>query len=291
MSRVLCRALTLTALCAGLVVIFACHSKPTQPANEKHYDIEGRVVSVDKAAGTITLDHKEIPGFMPAMIMPYKVRDKWAFDFVKPGDHLRATLAVADDEGFLENISVTQDSGSESSTSPVNLPHRGDAIPDFHFVDQNGRPVHIAQFKGAPLLLTFIYTRCPLPDYCIRMSGNFAEVAKRLKQNDPAEWKKVHLLSISIDPDYDKPPILRAYGKSYAGEVDPKFEHWKFASGTPAETKKAAEFFGLSYEKQSGQIIHSLRTALIGADGKLVDLYSGNTWKPEEVADQIAGLK
>lgn len=134
-------------------------------------------------------------------------------------------------------------------------------------------------------MLTFIYTRCPLPDYCIRMSDNFATVARELQKSDT--YSKVQFLSISIDPEYDKPQILKSYGKRYASSVDPQFSNWQFVSGSPEATRKAAEWFGLTYMEENDQIVHSLRTAVIGPDGKFVEMYRGNEWKPSDAAEKL----
>ena len=274
-----------------LLCAFGC--KPQKPATaERRFPIEGRVVATDPAAHTITLDHHEIVGYMKGMTMAFPVRDAWVFNVVHPGDTVQATLVVSDDD-YLENISVTQARGGAdlSTTSPTHLPQKGEDVSDFHFVNQEGRAIHLAQFHGEPLLITFIYTRCPLPDYCVRMSNNFAEVAQILKKSNSAAFAKLQMLSISIDPDFDDPVVLRGYGKGYAGGVDPELKHWSFATGKAADIRKAAEYFGLSYEKQNGQIIHDLRTALVDANGKIADFYSGNQWKPADVATQIEELQ
>jgi protein SCO1 len=283
--------LTACLLPSLFLCIASCHSqKPS--ANERRFPIEGRVISVDAAHHSLILQHHEIVGFMKAMTMDFPVHDDWVFHVVHPGDTVRATLVVGDDT-YLENISVTQSSATAdlSSTSPVHLPQPGETPPDFHFVNQNGRPIHLAQFRGEPLLLTFIYSRCPLPDYCVRMSNNFVDVAKLLKGSNPAAFAKLQMLSITLDPEFDDPKVLRAYGKSYAGAVDPNLRHWSLATASPAQIRKAAEYFGLTYQKQNGQVIHNLRTALLDADGKLVELYLGNQWQPAEVAAQLSGLQ
>jgi protein SCO1/2 len=274
-----------------LLCILGCNSQ--KPATtERSFPIEGRVVAVDPAAHTITLDHHEVVGYMKAMTMPFHVRDAWVFKVVHPGDTLQATLVVTDD-AYLEGVSVTQNRGAAdlSSTSPMHLPSKGEEVPDFHFVDQEGRAIHLMQFRGEPLLITFIYSRCPLPEYCIRMSNNFAEVAKTLHNNKPAAFAKLQMLSISIDPEFDDPKVLRSYGKSYAGAVDPALRHWSFATGNADDIRKAAQLFGLSYEKKNGQIVHDLRTALLDSDGKIAEFYSGNQWRPAELAAQIESLQ
>ncbi len=260
-------------------------------ANEKRYELEGRVVAVDMAARRITVAHKDIPGYMEGMTMPFKVKQDWPLQVARPGDAIRADLVVTDSESWLENVTLTQQSSNAPPASEgLHLPKPGDDVPDFTFINQDGKTVKLSQLRGGPVLLTFIYTRCPLPDYCIRMSSNFAEIAKGLKA-DPEVWKKAHLLSISFDPEYDKPAVLKKYGKSYAGDVDPKFEHWEFVTAKPEEIKKAADYFGLVYDPENGQFIHSLRTALIDGKGKVVDVVHGNEWKPDEMVKKTVELK
>jgi protein SCO1/2 len=170
-------------------------------------------------------------------------------------------------------------------------PQVGDKVPDFELLNQAGKRIRLAQFAGKPLLLTFIYSRCPLPDYCIRMSNNFGEVAKTLKASDPNLYGRVQMLSVSIDPAYDRPEVLRKYAKTYAGDADPNLEHWTFATGTPEQVRKIADYFGLAYEQQSGQIIHSLRTAVVAPDGKIAFLYKGNDWKSGDVVRDLKSME
>jgi len=273
------------------LLIAACTSKPKK--EPRRFDITGKVVSVDKAKKQVVLAHQDIPGFMKAMTMDFTLKDEWAFNVLEPGDQISGQLVVDPDGAYIEGISIAKHASADadSSTSPVHEPEVGDSPPDFGFVNQDGRKVELRQFRGKPLLLTFIYTRCPLPDYCIRMSNNFAEVERNLKQSDPTLYSKLQLLSISIDPEFDQPQVLKQYAKSFAGQVDPKLEHWQFVTGKPADIRKTAEYFGLSYVKQNNQIVHSLRTALISGDGKIAALYEGNDWKPEDAIRDLKQLK
>jgi protein SCO1/2 len=268
------------------ITLASCTKKPAG----KRYDIEGRVVAVDSGDRIVTVAHEDIPGLMPGMTMPFQVGrgEDWIFGKIGPGDHIHATLVMTD-HAELQDISFTQASQTAGDgTSNVHMPEPGDIVPDFVFVNQSGKTVRLNQFRGKPLLLTFIYTRCPVPDFCPRMSSNFAEVLEHLQAN-PAAFDKAQLLSVSIDPQFDKPTILHDYGTRYAGSVDPKFAHWQFVTGSPEEVRKAADFFGLSYNQNEGQIVHTLRTVLIGPDGKIVRVYSGNQWKPSEVANDLVG--
>ena len=278
------------AFCSiSLLAFLSCDRKP----QGKRYELDGRVVAVDSGNRLITVAHGDVKGLMPAMTMPFPVGrdDGWVLEKIAPGDHIHATLVITD-HAELQDISFTKTSDVDSDgTSQVRLPEAGDAVPDFRFVNQAGKTIDLRQLRGRPVLLTFIYTRCPVPDFCPRMSNNFREVLEELKTN-PAVYAKAQLLSISIDPEFDTPQVLRSYGEQYAGKVDPQFQHWDFVSGSPQETRKAADFFGLSYNAKDGQIVHNLRTVLIGTDGKIERVYPGNGWTPAEVAqDYIAATE
>ncbi len=267
-----------------VLLMLSCGACSKKPAG-KRYELEGRVVAVDSGSREITVAHQDIRGLMPGMTMPFQVgrEEDWIFGKIGPGDHIHATLVMTD-HAELQDISFTKgsDTGSDG-TSKVRIPEVGDDVPDFTLVNQSGKAIHLDQFRGKPLLLTFIYTRCPVPDFCLLMSNNFSEVLKQLEQS-PQVFAKAQMLSISIDPAYDTPSVLRSYGERYAGKLDPAFQHWQFASGSPEEVRKAADFFGLSYNQKQGQIVHTLQTVLIGSDGKVAKVYSGNQWKPTDVA-------
>ncbi len=267
-----------------LLLFVACSHKPAG----KRYELQGRVVGVDAASHELTIAHQDVPGLMKGMTMPFVVgeRDRWVFNKIAPGDQIHATLVLSD-HAELEDISFTEASPAEGDgTSKLRIPEPGDEVPDFALVNQNGKTIHLHQFRGKPLLLTFIYTQCPFPEYCMRMSGNFSQVLQEL-HNDAKTFAAAQLLSISIDPEHDNPAALRAYGEHYVGNVDPKFAHWQFASGTPEQVRSAADFFGLAYNSKDGQIVHGLRTVLIGADGKVVKVFSGNAWKPDDVTKDL----
>jgi protein SCO1/2 len=271
----------LASVLLALSFFCACSHQP----NEKRYPLDGRVVAVDAAQRQLTIAHHDVPGLMKGMTMPFVVgtNDTWVFQAIAPGDQVHATLVLGK-EARLEDISFSKVSDSSvDGTSALHVPEAGQQVPDFALVNQSGGKISLSQFRGQPLLLTFIYTHCPFPDYCVRMSSNFAKVLRQLQQ-DPTVFNRAQLLSISIDPENDKPVVLRAYGESYVGRIDPKFAHWQFASGTTAQVRAAADFFGLAYNQKDGQIVHGLQTVLIGKDGKVLKVYSGNDWKPEEVA-------
>ena len=275
------------------VLVYSC--RPRSSANEKRYPINGKVVAVDKKDRTATIEHEDIVGYMPAMTMPFRIKNDADLEMMKPGDQVTGSLVVNDTSSWVEIATIAEGTAPLSPTAEIpGEPKPSDDVPDFGLTNQDGKRIHLAQYRGKALALTFVYTRCPQPDQCTLMSTNFATVDKEL-QKEPDVYAKTHLLTISFDPDYDTPKVLRSYGASHTGRYsDETFQHWEFATGTKDEVKGIAQFFGLRYfqDTESGdeQVIHSLRTAVIGPDGKVVKLYRGNEWKPADVINDLRSL-
>jgi len=172
----------------------------------REYSLEGRVVGKDTGAHQITVAHGDIPGFMPAMTMPYRVKQAPELEKVKPGDKITADIVLNDDgsEYWLENLRVTDQSGRENSAS-LHEPHQfvpGEHPPDVALINQDGRTIHLSDYLGKAVLITFIYTRCPMPEFCPRLSSQFARIQDELKK-DPEDYDKTHLLTISFDLAHD----------------------------------------------------------------------------------------
>lgn len=281
------------SLVASLSLAGCQRSQRVRSPTEKHYDLKGKVVSVEKDKHLVTIAHEDIKDYMPGMTMPFSLRDDWAFEVLVSGDQITATFVVDGAQSWLEDIVITKE--SSDTTSPASGESvgakPGDEVPDYRLVNQDGKVIRIQGYRGKALLLTFIYTRCPQPDQCTLMSNNFAAIDEEL-QKQPELFGKTHLLSISFDPEYDTPKVLRSYGAAFTGKYsDENFAHWEFASGTTEEVKGIAQFFGMRYyrDEQLGadQVIHSLRTAIIGPDSKIVKVYRGNEWKPDEVLNDL----
>jgi protein SCO1 len=261
--------------------------------NEKRYELKGKVVSVDKVNQMVIVSHEDIKDYMPAMTMPFTLRDAWPYDVLKPGDLISATLIVDGPRSWLEDVIITQETtDSQAVREAGGIPEAtaGGEVPNYGLVNQDGNPIKIHDYRGKTLVLTFIYTRCPLPEYCTLMSNNFADINQELKKQ-PDLYNQSHLLSISIDPEYDKPAVLRSYGAAHTGNYsDEKFDHWEFAGGTIDQIKGIAQYFGLRYYEDKDQIVHGLRTVVIQPDGKIYKVYSGNEWKPDQIVSDITFL-
>lgn len=289
------RTILIFVLIAATSIAGSCSWSDQPPKNEKRYPIKGVVVAVNQQERTATIKHEDIPGYMQGMTMEFKIKNAADLQTMKPGDQITGTLVVDDLSSWIEVTAVTEGGPALTPTTVVpGEPKPGDEIPDFTLVNQDGKPIHLSQYKGRSIALTFVYTRCPQPDQCTLMSNNFAAVDLEL-QKEPQVYAKTHLITISFDPEYDTPKVMRSYGASHTGRyADEKFEHWEFVTGSADEVKRIAEFFGLRYFKDSStgeeQVMHSLRTAVIDRDGKLVKLYRGNEWKPAEVTTDLRTL-
>lgn len=291
----------------GLAAVLACGMfagckqsapAPAGPVISKTFKIRGKIVAVDFAASKITLDHEAIPGFMDAMIMPYKVADPSIMSELHPGDRITADVIVdqidADPAGGFKNarldhIVVTSQAKPDYKPAvQYHVPAAGDQVPNFALLNQSGKTIHMDQFKGRVVLMTFIYTRCTLADFCPRMSRNFAEIDKVL-QGDPALYAKTHLLSVSFDPTYDTPAVLKSYGGAYTGQyTNEKFAHWDFAAPPVKELAEMTEFFDVGVMPgENKSLTHSLSTVLIGKDGKVVAWYPTNDWQPSEMVAAV----
>ncbi|MFZ0952793.1 MAG: SCO family protein [Candidatus Sulfotelmatobacter sp.] len=282
--------LALFCLCALLVFSAACNRGPSQPS-VKRFAFKGKVMSVDKNARTANIDNEPIPGFMDAMVMPYTIKPASALDQLQPGDSISADVVVQPDNTYwLENVKVVAHSQTpaEKPTSSIHIPSPGDQVPDFKLVNQNGQHTSLHQYRGQTLLLTLIYTRCPFPDFCPRVSHEFAAIDRQVRA-DPSRYGKTHLLSISFDPAHDTPKVLRAYGFSCAATKDPAlFKHWEFSAIPRPELKDFADYFALTYSEDGGLITHSLSTAVISPDGKIYRWYHGADWQASDLLQDIA---
>lgn len=231
---------------------------------------------------------------MAAMTMPYKLKDPSIISELHPGDVITADiLAKHESDGWhnaeLDNIVVVGQAKPDYVPAvQYHVPKPGDVVPDFKLLNQSDRMIHLSQFKGKVLLLTFIYTRCQLADFCPRMSMNFAHIDKALEK-DPKLYRQTHLLSISFDPKYDTPAVLKQYGSTYTGRFAKEtFTHWDFAAPPVNELGPLTQYFNVGITPgPPGTVNHSLSTVLIGKDGKVVAWYPSNEWKPGDVVVAI----
>ena len=228
---------------------------------------------------------------MPGMTMPFKVKDPAQVAAAKPGDLITATLIVDEQTGYLDDVKKTGE-----AALPADMPRPaagplidpGAEVPDATFVDQDGRERSLSDWRGKTTVVTFIYTRCPVPDFCPLMDRNFAAVQAALK-GDPALAERVHLVSVSFDPDHDTPPVLKTHAERVG--ADPAL--WSYVTGSRESIDKFGAGFGVNIMRDDGtmeEIVHNLRTAVIDPNGHLVHVLNGNDWKPERLLSDIRAV-
>ena len=247
------------------------------------YEARGVLREVLADGRRAVIAHEAIPGYMAAMTMEFTAAEAQELAGLVPGDALAFRLSVTETESWIDEVRKTGHVELPSQKKEEPLPAPGETVPNVTLVDQSGRTMRLGEFQGRALAVTFIYTRCPLPDYCPLLSTRFAEVQRALASAGRTDgW---HLLSITIDPEHDTPERLGEYARRHA--ADPG--HWTFATGEPAEIARLSGFFGLAVFRAGAEWNHNLRTAVIGPDGSVRKVFTGNRWTAEELAAELRG--
>ena len=266
--------------------------QPIASPDAKIFTLKGKIVSVDKAKQTAKINHEPIPNYMEAMTMDFPIYNDDILNTLTKDSEIKADLVVDKGAFWLENINVVAAPNPDKPAPTPNekFAYEGKEVPNFNLTNQDGKHITINNFRSKALAITFIYSRCPLPNYCILMSKNFSDLAIQL-ENKPELKDKIRLLSISFDPAIDTPETLKKYGLGYMGK-DSKYDFsaWQLATGSDKDIKDIADFFGLRYEtdqKDKTQINHSLITTVIAPDGKVKKVFSGNDWTSEELLKSL----
>jgi protein SCO1/2 len=258
----------------------------SRPANTREYELTGQILRVETERNEVVIKHQDIKGFMPGMTMPFKVQDAELLKGKEPGDLVTATLVVEEVDAYLSSLTRTGHAPLEAPPTVADAPRilmPGEPVSDALLIDQDGAPRPFSKFRGHRLAITFIYTRCPIPDFCPLMDRHFEAVQKTIA-SEPG-LSDVRLLTVTLDPEFDTPKILKPYATRRG--ANPAI--WSFMTGEPKNVGAFAEQFGLYVERPdatSADIIHNLRTAVVDAEGRLVKAHSGNDWTPAQlVAD------
>lgn len=259
------------------------------PAAPKSFKLSGVVRAVDREASEVTIRHDDIPGLMPKMTMPFRVQDRSLLDDVQPGDKIEGSLRVSGDAFVLTELSiveaalasdfkVTVENGKASFVERKSKTlEPGQSVPDFSMTTQEGKRLKLSDLRGDVVVLTFIYTRCPLPTFCPALDRKFGELS-RLIRAVPARAERVRLLSISFDPEHDTPEALAAH----AARLGAKPPLWTFAVMSHEELARVGPLLALTYGPMPNEIVHTLSTAVIDAEGKLARLDTTSNWTPAE---------
>lgn len=285
-------------LLSSVLLISSCHE--AKPLPSKRYTFTGKIVSIDLQSQMANIDGDMVQGYMEPMVMAYKIKPPEMLKQLAVGDRISGDLVVIetdprDDsvvpEYWLENVKVTG-TGQPPAAAPnaMHMPTAGEDVPDFVLTNQDGKRISLHDYRGKTLLITFIYTRCPFPDFCPRMSSNFNEIYKQLGSNPGLA--NLELLSVSFDPEHDTPKVLRDYGFHVAQTTNAAlFRRWQFAAPKAADLPKMGDFFALTVKPEGGMITHNLSTTVIGPDGKIVKWYHGSDWQVSDLIKDAADAK
>jgi protein SCO1/2 len=274
-------------------------AKPTNtavslPSDAKTFQVKGVVKEVLPANSQVRIEHEKIPDYMDAMTMLFDVKDTNELSGLAPGDNISFRMIVTEDDGWIDRVTrlgittpiVANPPDSFRRAREVEPLKVGQAMPNYNFTNEFGKAVSLEDFRGKAVAFTFIFTRCPYPDYCPRMSKAFEAVQKHLKNatNGPTNW---HLLSVTIDPQFDTPAVLKNYATTYRYDSN----RWSYVTGELIDITAMAEQFGLLFWRpdpnQPVGINHNLRTVVVTASGKVHKIFPENTWKPEDVAAAV----
>ena len=272
--------LAITVILLGLAVLGGAESREAAP---RTFSVRGVILEIKTNSAQVVIRHEAITGYMDEMTMPFKIKEPAQLSELALGDQVIFQLHVGTDESWVDHfqkigaVSLSENkTGSQSEEKPAPRPDK--SLLDYKFTNELGQAVSFNDFRGEALAITFFYTRCPLPDYCPRLSKNFEEASQKLKAtaNAPTNW---HFISVSFDPRADTPQVLKSYGLSYG--YDPAY--WSFFTGPQDKIAELARGAGVTYETDAGTINHNFRTLIIDPKGHLQMVFpiSGN------LSDQI----
>ncbi|HEY0456843.1 MAG TPA: SCO family protein [Verrucomicrobiae bacterium] len=260
----------------------------------KTFEVKGVVHDVMPDKDKVKVAHEAIPGYMAAMTMTFEVKDPKELGGIKPGDSIAFKMVVTERDGWIENIRKLSTNATSVANAPENFRRVrdveplevGNEMPEYHFTNELGKAVSFADYKGQAVALTFIYTRCPFPTFCPRMSLNFMDAQKKLEStaDTPTNW---HLFTITFDPEFDTPSVLREYAKSHGADE----KHWSFLTGDLIDVTAIAEQCGLLFWRpdtnQPAGISHNLRTMVIDPRGRIFKIFSENQWTGDDLAKTL----
>jgi protein SCO1/2 len=272
-----------------------CGNKSSEAENQSEpthdYQAHGTIERISADRHIATIHHQSIPGYMMEMTMDFPVRDDHLLDGMGPGDQIDFTLRVTSEDAWVEaahrtghsDIALTNGMAATAETTPPSF-KVGDELPDAAFLAEDGRQVHLSDFRGKVVILTFFFTRCPLPNYCPLMNRNFAATRDLLlaDPHGPTNWE---FLSISFDPEFDQPQTLASYADFYRHHNN---DRWLFVSAPPDTLGHFAAPLGLVLMRQDNNISHNLRTVVIDPQGRLFHQFNDNLWTSRQLADTVA---
>jgi protein SCO1 len=276
--------------CLALALL-GCGRSTNPDVGGQHYDTRGVVRGFSPDRSTIEIQHENIPGFMPSMTMPFIARDRKEIANLKTGDAISFRVTVTQKDFWIDNVRrIRREDVNVAEPKPTPAIFsgsrarlkEGDEMPVFNLTNQNGEQISLNTFRGQSFVLTFVFTRCPVPNFCPRMSNNFEELQTAIKGGSDG-LANTRLLSITLDPDYDTPKVLKDYADYHRADV----HIWTFATGDETEIDSLTRAFSVYRQTEGGTISHGLATALIDKSGKIDKIWRGNSWTPAEVIEEV----
>lgn len=266
-----------------LLAAAGCSRQPVAQTGDlvTNYEVRGILREASPGSRRARISHEAIPGYMEAMTMEFETAEPAQLAELQPGDALAFRLSVTEKRGWIDRLRKLDarpavPAAPEIAPTQATLPA---TLPDCELIDETGRAFHLSDYAGHPLAITFIFTRCPYPDFCPRMNERFAELQRVITHGH----FDMHLLSITLDPEYDTPERLAEYAKRYVR--DPK--DWKFATGARADIRALGAAVGLRVNETPSLPEHNLRTVVVDAGGRVRRIFSGNTWTASELAAEM----
>ena len=274
------------AIAATVLLAGACTRAPEQ----HEYTVDGQVLAIERGDARVVIRHQNIKGFMPGMTMPFPVKDRALLSAARPGDFVSATLVVSNGDAWLSRITPT--GRHEPVPADVAVPRamepplaEGQQVPHAALVDQSGRAFSPAALRGRRWAVTFVYTRCPLPNFCPTLEHKFLTVQQTLRTT-PA-LADARLVAVSLDPSYDTPAVLTAHAATLGADA----RVWTFVTGPTAAVDRFSERFGVVAQRGNGspeEFVHSMRTAVVDAEGRVSAVFEGSEWEPGSIVVALA---
>ena len=245
----------------------------------RRFQVDGLVVAIDADQRTLTVSHRPIPKYMPGMVMPFHVENAAELSGLAPGARVRFELEVGHERSVIRHIQRAGEADPDSP-KPANAVPIGEAVPDFELTGQHGQSIRLSSLRGKVVAVNFIYTRCPLPDVCPRLSAGFATLQRKFRKQIGNE---LILLSVTIDPQHDSPEVLREYAKTWQS-----VDGWYFLTGSMDTVRRVAGNFGIVYWPDEDALSHTSVTGIIGRDGRLAAAVEGSSFRIDQLADVIS---
>jgi protein SCO1/2 len=281
-----------TVFVLGLLLVVACNKSDEKKETEyTSFPLKGEVVRIDRVKKRILIAHEEIPNYMTAMTMPFRVKDSTLLDVAQPGDSITATLMVSRTESWIEGLRVMGKGEAISQQQAVDAMFKrlfkpGDALPNIGLTNQENKPLRLSEFKGRAVAVTLVYTRCPIPEFCIRMSQQFAAIQRSLKRESALNGKW-HLVTATFDVEHDTPKVLKEYGRGYVAD----FSVWDFVTMSKPDLHTLLDGLDMMATPGEGGLIdHTLRTILLDKNGKISSVVKGNEWTADEIVVDMRAL-